>query len=389
MELQKNYRVLSIDLLRGVVMIIMALDHVRDYFHWSAQLYGPLDLAHTSIPIYFTRWITHFCAPIFMFLTGTSAYLVGMRKTKKQLSLFLFTRGLWLMFLEVTVVLFGWTFNVDFPFIMLITIWALGVSMIALSVLIFLRIEIILAIGILIVAGHDLFDNYHIAGQGLKAFIWDELHEPADFKFHGHIIVTGYPVLPWIGVITLGYCFGTFYRKIVDPETRKRWLLIMGSSAIAAFVLIRLTNGYGDPNGWNHQDTPVLTFLAFMKVSKYPPSLLYLLITLGPGVIFLAFTEKPLRGIGKFISTFGRVPMFYYILHIYLIHILAMLAAQLSGFGWRSMIVAPFPEIQGYGFPLWVVYVVWIFVVLLLYPLCKWYDRYKTNHKEKWWLSYL
>jgi uncharacterized membrane protein len=285
------------------------------------------------------------------------------------------------MFLEVTIVYFGWTFNINFPATGLITIWALGVSMIALSAMVFLRVEIILAIGILIVAGHDLLDNFHVPGHSWKAFIWDELHEPADFTFHGHTIFTGYPVLPWIGVIALGYCFGLFYRKKVDPEKRKKWLLILGSSAVLTFIIVRLMNNYGDPRGWNYQDTPVLTFLAFMRVSKYPPSLLYLLITLGPGLIFLAFAEKPLNGFGRFISTFGRVPMFYYITHIYLIHLLAMLAAELSGFGWRSMILFDFPQVAGYGFPLWVVYVVWILVVLLLYPLCKWYDRYKTNHK--------
>jgi uncharacterized membrane protein len=367
----------------------MALDHVRDYFHSSAQLYPPLDLSHTSIPIYFTRWITHFCAPVFMFLAGTSAYLVGQRKTKKQLSFFLFTRGLWLMFLELTVVYFGWSFNIHFPVSALITIWALGVSMVVLSALIYLPYRIILAVGILIVVGHNFFDNIHVPGNNFKAFIWDELHDPRQLNFYGHIIITGYPVLSWIGIITLGYCFGRLYNKDFDAIKRKKWLLLIGSSAIILFIILRTINIYGDPRPWSYQKSSVFTFLSFMNVTKYPPSLLYTLITLGPAIIFLVFAEKPLNAFTKFISVYGRVPMFYYLLHIYLIHLLAMTAAQLTGFGWRAMIVDIFPEVAGYGFPLFIVYMIWIAVVLVLYPLCKWYDKYKTGHKEKWWLSYL
>src|SRR6478672_5706529 len=209
--LEPRYRIRSIDLLRGFVMIIMALDHVRDYFHSSAQLYDPLDLSQTSVYIYFTRWVTHFCAPVFMFLAGTSAFLVGKRKSKKQLSFFLFTRGLWLMLLELTVVYFGWSFNMHFPMSALITIWALGVSMVALSALVYLPYKIVLAVGILIVAGHNLLDSVHVPGNNFTAFLWDELHDPRGLSFGGHVIFTGYPVLPWIGIITLGYCFGKLF----------------------------------------------------------------------------------------------------------------------------------------------------------------------------------
>ena len=370
-------------------MIIMALDHVRDYFHWSAQLYDPLDLSQTSIPIFLTRWITHFCAPVFMFLAGTSAFLVGQRKTKKQLSFFLFTRGLWLMLLELTVVYFGWSFNIHFPISALITIWALGVSMAVLSVLIYLPYKIILAFGILIVAGHNSFDNFHVPGNDFKAFIWDELHDPKGINFYGHLIITGYPVLAWIGIITLGYCFGAFYKKEYDTKKRKRWLLFIGCGAIILFVILRAGNFYGDQQLWSYQRSNMFTFLSFINVTKYPPSLLYALITLGPASIFLAFAEKPLNWFTKFISVYGRVPMFYYLVHIYLIHFLAMMAAQLTGFGWKAMVADIFPEVKGYGFSLAVVYLVWIGVVLALYPLCKWYDKYKTAHKDKWWLSYL
>ncbi|MEP6616958.1 MAG: heparan-alpha-glucosaminide N-acetyltransferase domain-containing protein [Ginsengibacter sp.] len=388
--LQSRQRVQSIDLLRGSIMIIMALDHVRDYFHWSSQFYNPLDLNHTSVPIYFTRWITHFCAPVFMFLAGTSAYLIGLRKNKKQLSFFLFTRGLWLMFLEVTIVCFGWSFNIHFPFIGLITIWALGVSMVALSAFVYLPFRLVLAACIVIVAGHNLFDDFHVAGHGIRAFLWDELHDPEGFKFHGHLLFTGYPVLSWIGIILLGYCFGAFYKKDFPREQRKKWLLLLGTGAIILFVVLRMINVYGDAQHWSAQNSSTYTFLSFMNVVKYPPSLLYTLATLGPAVIILALIEKPLNRFTRFISVYGRVPMFYYLIHIYLIHLLAMIASQVTGFGWRPMVAAfGFPEIHGYGFSLAVVYLIWIAVVLALYPLCKWYDRYKTSHKEKWWLSYL
>ncbi|MEO5783573.1 MAG: heparan-alpha-glucosaminide N-acetyltransferase domain-containing protein [Ginsengibacter sp.] len=387
--LQKSYRIQSIDLLRGLVMIIMALDHTRDYFHSSAQIYNPLDLSQTSVFIFLTRWVTHFCAPVFMFLAGTSAFLIGLRKTKKQLSFFLFTRGLWLMLLELTVVYFGWSFNIHFPLSALITIWALGVSMVFLSALVFLPYKIILSVGIIIVAGHNLLDNFHVAGNSFTAFMWDELHDPRPLNFYGHIIITGYPILSWIGIIALGYCFGGLYKKEFSRAKRKKWLLAIGSTAIILFIVLRANNIYGDQQPWSAQQSGLFTFLSFINVTKYPPSLLYALITLGPAIIFLAFAEQPLNRFGRFISVYGRVPMFYYLIHIYLIHFLAMMAAQLTGFGWRAMIADIFPEIKGYGFNLWVVYLIWIGVVLALYPLCKWYDKYKTNHKEKWWLSYL
>ncbi|MDQ6723135.1 MAG: heparan-alpha-glucosaminide N-acetyltransferase domain-containing protein, partial [Thermoproteota archaeon] len=259
---EKRYRIQSIDLLRGLVMIIMALDHTRDYFHWSSQVYDPLDLSQTSVAIFLTRWITHFCAPVFMFLAGTSAYFVGQRKTKKQLSFFLFTRGLWLMLLELTVVYFGWSFNMHFPVSALITIWALGAAMVALSVLIYLPYKVILAFGILIVACHNLFDNFHVAGNSLQAFIWDELHDPRALNFYGHTVITGYPILPWIGIITLGYCFGKLYGKEFNVTKRKKWLLLIGCSAVLLYIILRAGNFYGDQQLWTSQHSNFFTFLS-------------------------------------------------------------------------------------------------------------------------------
>jgi len=387
--LQKNYRIQSIDLLRGIVMIIMALDHVRDYFHADSMRFEPEDFSQTNAILFFTRWITHFCAPVFVFLAGTSAFLSGQRKTKKDLSLFLLKRGIWLLIVEVTVVSFAWSFNIKLLFTGLQVIWALGISMIVLAALVHLPKKIILTVGIIILAGHNLLDNIHYDG-----FAWAALHEAKRFQISDtHIIRVTYPVLPWIGIMALGYCFGNIYTAKFTAAKRKKWLLTMGIGAIALFIIARAINLYGDPYPWAVQNSSTFTFLSFLNVNKYPPSLMFTLMTLGPAVLFLAFTEKVFTRFTKPIIHIGRVPMFYYILHLYLIHLLAVFAAEFSGFDWSDMLLRyrPWldPELKGYGFSLGFTYVVWVAVVLMLYPLCKWYDKYKTANKEKWWLSYL
>lgn len=387
-------RIASIDLLRGAVMIIMALDHVRDYFHADAFLFDPLDLSRTNGWLFFTRWITHFCAPIFMLLAGTSAFLVGQRKTKKELSLFLLKRGLWLILLEFTVINFAWNFDIAFTNIYFVVIWALGVSMIVLAALIHLPLKFIFLFGMVVVAGHHLMDSIQIQGNTLRDFGWSLFHQLGFFSWNGRMFLIGYPIIPWIGVMALGYCLGTLYMNGVAADKRKKWLRIIGIAAIVLFVLIRLANSYGDPSHWSRQSTSFYTFLSFINVSKYPPSLLYLLVTLGVALITLSFLENVNNGTSRFISVYGRVPMLYYILHLYLIHIGTLMAAQwFTSYTWRDWILKQplwFAEyLQGYGFSLGVVYLVWIGVVLILYLPCKWYDRYKTAHKEKWWLSYL
>lgn len=382
-------RIESIDLLRGVVMVIMVLDHVRDYFHADVTVFDPNDLAHTNTLLFFTRWITHFCAPVFVFLAGTSAFLSGQRKTKKELSLFLLKRGLWLVLVEVTIINFGWSFNIRQPFTGLQVIWALGISMICLAGLIFLQKRIILLLGMFIVAGHNLLDGVHY-----DRVIWSVLHEPKVYRLdETHLIRITYPVLPWIGIMALGYCFGSLYAKNTEATKRRKILWQLGLSAIILFLVVRFMNLYGDPVPRSQQKSPWFTFLSFLNTTKYPPSLLYTLMTLGPSFLFLALTEKTTGKLAKPVIRIGRVPMFFYILHIYFIHLAAMLAAELSGYDWSDMILQRRtwvdPQLKGYGFSLGVVYLVWIGIVLLLYPLCKWYDMYKINHKEKWWLSYL
>lgn len=380
-------RIESIDLLKGLVMVIMALDHIRDYFHYSAFYFDPTDPTQSTLPIFFTRFITHFCAPTFCFLAGTSAFMVGKRKSKIELSSFLLKRGLWLVFIELTIVNFGWFFDVDFSNPILVVIWSLGISMIVLAGLIHLPLKIILLFSLLVIFGHNLLDNIHFKNN----LFWSILHEPEFFPSLNLYI--GYPIIPWIAVMSLGYFFGAFYDTAFDNNRRKKLFNTIGVAAISAFVILRFTNVYGDPILYKDYETTAKDLISFLNPSKYPPSLLYLLMTLGTALLFLANAEKLKGKVVDFFCVFGRVPFFYYILHIYVIHVIALLFAELSGFGWQAMILEDWmtevPALKGFGFPLWVVYAVWIGVILLLYPLCKKFDIYKQNHKEKWWLSYL
>ena len=387
-------RITSIDFLRGTVMIIMALDHVRDYLYSGSFYFDPLDLDKTTGVLFFTRWITHFCAPIFMLLAGTSASLIGQKKTKKELSVFLIKRGLWLIFLEIIVVNFGWNFNVTFPMFFFITIWALGLSMTILAAFIHLDKKLILGICLLIVAGHNLLDNTHFDGNTLTGFGWSLLHDQRFFMAGKEMFLVGYPIVPLMAIMPLGYCLGSWFTAGYDSQKRQKNLLILGSVCIVLFVVLRYTNLYGDPVKWTVQKDAFFTFLSFIKVNKYPPSLLYLLVTLGAAFLFLSFTEKMKNGFVNVVSVYGRVPMFYYLIHIYIIHLIALIASVFTtGQNWHLWILTKpiwfTTDLKGYGFSLPVAFLVWIAIVVGLYPLCKRYDAYKQANKQKWWLSYL
>ena len=383
-------RIESIDLLKGLVMVIMALDHVRDYFHYSAFMFDPGDLTQTTLPIFFTRFITNFCAPAFSFLAGLSAFMIGKRKLPSELSIFLIKRGLWLVFVEIIIVSFGWKFDVHFRHIGLQTIWQLGISMIVLAGLIHLPKTVVLIFSCAIIFGHNLLDNIHFDGN----YLWAILHERRQFEWtEGYYFRTAYPLLPWIAVMSLGYCFGSLYNSSFDTIKRKKILNGFGYGSLALFLILIGINKYGDPVPWTNYGDFSKTLMSILNANKYPPSLLFLLITLGGTFFFLANSEKLKGKIVDFFCVFGRVPFFYYIIHIYLIHIIAAFAANYTGFGWQALVLPKFitgiASLKGYGFNLITVYFIWIIIVLLLYPICKKFDKYKQSHKEKWWLSYL
>lgn len=382
-------RIGSLDLLKGLVIIFMALDHTRDYFHADSFLFSPTNPEKTDFILYFTRWITHYCAPVFSLLAGTSAYLVGRRKSKKALSAFLLKRGLWLIFVELIIVNFAWSFNPAFTSFGLLVIWSLGISMIFLAALIHLPLKAILVFSLVVIFGHNLLDGISFDGN----FLWDIIHNQGRFElFDGIIIRVGYPIVPWIGVMSLGYYIGQFYDKAVAAKERQKGFVTVGLSVIALFFIIRSINEYGNPQDWSDYGSFLPTMYSFMNPSKYPPSLSYLLMTLGPTFILLGITEGAKGKVVNFVSTFGRVPFFFYIIHIYVIHLLAMGLAELTGFGWEAMILEGFVSVQGhlkgFGVSLGYVYLVWVGIILALYPLCFRFSTYKMNHKEKWWLSY-
>jgi len=393
MNIVKSTRIQSIDLLRGVIMVIMALDHVRDYFHMGALFYDPVNMETTYPLLFFTRFITHYCAPLFVFLAGTSAFLYGSKKTKKELFKFLLTRGLWLMFLEIFVITFLWNFDINYEFINIQVIWAIGLCMVLLAFLIFLPKNVILILGLLMVFGHNLLDGIVMEGNSPKAIIWYILHQFSFTQIGYFSLALNYPLIPWVGVMALGYCFGSLYHSSYDVQLRKKWLLRLGAGSILLFLILRGINVYGDPIPWSTQKNGMYTFMSFLNVFKYPPSLLYLLITIGPGFLFLYFTENIQNKLTNFFLVFGRVPFFYYIWHLFLIHIGAMLGLLITGGNWKDMILdnAAFEtgKLTNYGYSMLVVYVVWIGLVLLLYPICKRYMEYKIKNKDKWWLSYL
>jgi uncharacterized membrane protein len=381
-------RLNSVDFLRGLVIVIMALDHARDFF--TNVPFDPTDLTQTTAPLFFTRWVTHFCAPVFVFLAGTSAYLYQARgKSHREVSWFLLTRGLWLVVLEWTVVRWAWMFNLGYTTELLFVqvIWVIGVSMIILAGLVHLPLGAVAAVGIAMIAGHNLLDGVTAESLGRWAPLWILLHVQAPIPLRGdQIFFVIYPLVPWIGVMAAGYAFG---RLLQRPAEERRLLLIrLGAGLTAAFLVIRAINVYGDPAPWAVQESAGRTALSFLNTTKYPPSLLFLLMTLGPAIALLPFFER-LRGpLARVVTVYGRVPLFFYVLHLFLIHALALLVGTLAGFepGSFLRVWMFFPEAWGYG--LQTVYLVWVGVVLALYPLCRWFAGVKARRREAW-LSYL
>ena len=388
---QTRIRLESIDLLRGVVMILMTLDHVRDFFGASVN---PTDPAQATVPLFFTRWVTHLCAPTFFLLTGTGAYLARQRRTTKDLSQWLLTRGLWLIVLELTAFrCLGYQFNFDYRVTMLLILWALGWSMITLSALVHLPLAAVTAFGIVLIATHNLFDSVPASSFGTFAPLWSMLHAPNVIVADpNHVVFVAYPLVPWIGVTAAGYGLGQVFGWA--PARRRHFLLRLGAGLTAAFTILRLVNVYGDPIRWTSQQFGVRTVLSFLNTNKYPPSLLYLLMTLGPAILILWMVDTGTPRIFRPALVLGRVPLFYFLLHMPLIHLLALIVCYVR-YGevhwmFESARLDQFPMARppGWGYSLPVVYMVWIGVVLALYPVCRWFGTLKQR-RDDLWLTYL
>jgi len=431
-------RIFSVDLLRGIVMMIMLLDHTREFVHAGALQSDPADPATTTVPVFFTRWITHFCAPVFVFISGLSIYLQKMNgKPNGKLSRFLWTRGLWLILLEFTVVRFGIVFNLDYSFFgMAQVIWVIGISMIIMAAMIYLPVKFVGFVGVSMIVLHNLLDGFQIppniafAGQpppDLGQSLWIFLHQVGVVPIFGGSsqVFFAYPLIPWIGVMMAGYALGTIYH--LEPERRRKILLYLGMTATVLFVGLRFANVYGDPVQWSTRSafldqagarassvegsaaeqspdpesrrtppvpTGTFTLLSFLNTNKYPPSLLFLLMTLGPGLIVLALTDR-IDGSAiwqQICITYGRVPMFYYILQWFTAHGLGVLLGYLAGVDISYLFAALFEMGQkappGHGFSLGVTYLAWIGGLIILYPLCLWWGNLKQRNKH-WALSYL
>lgn len=377
------------DLVRGLVMVVMVLDHARDFYF--GMRVDPTDLAQTWPFLFFTRWITHYCAPGFVLLAGASAYLYGRKRTAAERRRFLLTRGFWLVFLELTVIHFGWDPEPAYSFVLLQVIWAIGWSMVLLAPVSSLSPRVLAGLGLAMVALHGLLDGVHVEGEGWQRFLWAVVHEQHGFRPQpGTMVILAYPLVPWVGVMALGFALGELYTR--EPADRLRILTGVGAAAIALFVIVRGVDGYGDPAPWGVQPSSVFTLMSFLNCTKYPPSLDYLLMTLGPISLLLAAFERwnlP-SAAARFLETFGRVPLFFYALHLYLLSVSAATFAYLR---WGPETAFAGPPEGHRGCPEWPLegaYAAWLAVLAILYLPCAWFARLKERRaKDWWWLSYL
>jgi uncharacterized membrane protein len=393
---QRSYRLTSIDMLRGLVIVIMALDHVRDFFMAGAQQ-DPMSNPDVTVGLYLTRWITHFCAPVFVFLAGTSAGLMAARKPPVELGKFLLTRGLWLVFIEIFVISTGISFaplgSDQFggqTFTLLQVIWAIGVSMIVLAGCQFLGRAVCLWIGVVIVFGHNALDGMWPQQEQFGSPdtpLWIGLKTFMAISAGPFIFFNVYPVLPWIGVMLIGFGIAAVFEK---PEAeRRRLLALWGIALTLAFVALRAVDWYGDPNHWEPQPPGTLrTLMDFLNTTKYPPSLSFLLMTLGPAAVLCAFAERWRGWLKEALVMFGRVPFAFYVLHWFVIHGLAVLLGVLQGVPASAIMDVPGRYPAGYGVPLWGVYLVWLLVVAGMYPWVRFMAKVKARSRA-WWLSYV
>jgi len=379
-------------MLRGIVMILMALDHVRDYF--GAAGINPTDPATTTVPLFFTRWITHICAPTFFLLTGTGAFLASARRGKEGLSRYLVTRGIWLIALDLVVLrCLGWQWNFDFFVTILLVLWALGWAMITLAVLVRWYPVVSAVFGLTLIAGHNLLDGVNPAVFGAAAPLWRILHQPGLLVASPpYFVLVAYPLIPWVGVTAVGYALGQVF--VWDEARRRAFLWRAGGCLTLAFVILRGLNVYGDPQPWSVQKSGLFTVLSFLNTTKYPPSLLYLTMTIGPALLLLAAANRRVPSVLQPTVALGKAPLFYFTMHVVLIHLLALVACwfRYGTVHWVFESPRPdqYPFLQPPGWPISLpyIYAIWVFVVLMLWPLCRRFGALR-DRRGSWWLSYL
>jgi uncharacterized membrane protein len=378
-------RVDSVDIVRGAVIVLMALDHVRDFV--SRVHFPPENLARGSTALFLTRWVTHFCAPTFFLLAGVGIGIAMQRgRDPRAMSGYLVTRGLWLLVLELLITPIGWRFSLDLLPAFALVLWALGWSMILMAALVHLPRALVGAFAVALIGGHNLLDGVRPESLGAWGPLWQVLHVPG-FVIPGKVLVA-YPLIPWVGVMALGFVLAALYRW--DAERRRRALVWIGVGGTALFVVLRLANGYGDPAPWSAQRTPGLTLSSFLNLRKYPPSLLFLLMTLGPALVALAVTEHARGRVARWLAVYGRVPMFFYVTHIFVAHLAGVVLALLQHGELRRIPVVTNPDAipAWYGVGLPGVYVAWALVVVALYFPCRAFARMKESRDDRW-LRYL
>ena len=391
-------RIQSIDTLRGLIMIIMTLDHCRDFLHFQGKEYAPTNMATTTVILFFTRWITHYCAPVFVFLSGISAHLAGLRRSGSELSKFLLTRGLWLILTDMLVISFIFTLNLHYNVVVLEVLWATGCSMVLLALLVHTPLWVTALVGCLIFFGHNVLDYLHLPGTGGAGTALTLLLTAMGSVIpvgSQHIVVVLYAALPWAGLTFLGYVFGSLYRPDADPRRRRRVLLSAGITLTGLFIALRWLNGYGNPVPWSEQRNTAHTLLSFLNATKQPPSLTYLCMTLGPALILLALLEgintdihSTKTRLATICRTYGTVPYFYFVVHLCLIRAINLVLILVFGIEMRWEGHPLVWQAPGFGIPLWAVYLTWVLVVTALYWPSRWFGRYKRSNRQ-WWLSYL
>jgi uncharacterized membrane protein len=381
-------RIESIDRMRGIVIVLMALDHTKDFI--GTSIFDPLNADVTNLPAYLTRWITHFCAPTFCFLMGIGAYLAGQGKTKSELSSFLFFRGLWLVILEVTVIKLGLQFNFSLDLTMALVFWSLGWSLVFVSALVFLPSRIVGSIGVVMILAHNLLDGIKPEIFGPLRPLWLILHQRGviELTAQSNFLVV-YPLIPWVGVAAAGFGFGEI--MTLKPKRRQTVMIVLGLILLAAFVLLRTVDFYGDPLKWSVKPSALRTCFSFFNCQKNPASLLFLLMTVGPMIITLSLLERPFlpASISRFLITFGRVPLFFFITHLYLIQVLAFIAAAVRQFFSAYLHLPGIKAPTKVNLDLLIVYFWFIVVLIIMYFPCRWFAGIKERHRDVWWLSYL